>query len=124
MKLDDIRAMDGRAQYGAWVASTLIPGASFKVRADGNTDFERIVMDLWSKVPADRKDNEDEAKSVSVQALAGAILLDWAGIDEPYSGEAALEALKIDLFRRAVVAASRVVAVHGRETLEADAKNS
>lgn len=125
MNFDDIVVIDERSEKGAWVDNLRnLNGVAFKVRAEMNSDHERIFSELWAKLPADKRDDPELTEAIDKECIERAILLDWRGIDGfPCDPENVRKALEVRTFRQAIVQASRTVASRGRETLETDAKN-
>jgi hypothetical protein len=127
MKFDDLKAIDMRANHGAWIDNLVnLPGVAVKVRAEMNADHEKLFSELWGKVPADKRDPADPEieEAINKECMAKTILLDWKGLDDlPCTPENVDKALDLRVFRQAVRLASRMVAGRGRENLEDDAKN-
>lgn len=126
MNFEQLAKIDGRINAGGWVGDLPdLPGVSFKVRSTSNWDYQRLNAQL--RPP--RKEDEPElteAENTAIQTvlLRETILLDWSGIDEPFSEEAATRYLALHVVRAGVWYAAAVVASQGTEEAALTEKNS
>jgi hypothetical protein len=108
IRLKSLKADLNKEREGDWVSYPDFgdPDVAFKVRAMTNPDFQakfdREVMKLAQKhgqsVPRDERDR------ALGQLMAEEILLDWRGLDEPYSPEMAMDLLTDPAYRELRVA--------------------
>jgi hypothetical protein len=125
MKFDDLLKINNRVEQGAWVDAVQLPGVKLKVRGELNSDYERLQAELWSRVPAEERENPEVAEVIDKELLAKTVLIDWKGLeDSPFTPENVERALAVRVFRQAVVFAARTVARRGSDMIEGDAKNS
>lgn len=124
MKLEDLSKIDTLVQDGGWVGNLRnLPGVRLKVRGEMNTDYQRRAAELYAEVPEQERARPEAVERIETALLHETVLIDWNGIEEPFTPENALQALQSPVFRRAVQIASRAVGEIGAASLEADAKN-
>ncbi|WP_046869358.1 hypothetical protein [Microvirga massiliensis] len=129
MKLSDIRDVTNKIESGGWVGELPnLPGVKVKVRGIFNSDYRRLLAKLRADIPPEKWDDPEIAETIDTQLLHETILVDWHGIeDAEYTPELAKQLLsdpEFAVFRRAVHYAGNIVAAQGKQSLEADAKNS
>lgn len=112
-------------EEGRWIP---LEDGEFLIAASGNPQHKKLIAKLarTKYAQALRQQNVREIEKMNVEAMAGAILLDWRGnvnVDgKPvtYSKEAALALLKFSQFREWVATQSTTVANFQAEEEAAD----
>lgn len=128
VKLSSLKADREKEREGDWQASD-IPGVSFFVRSTNYAPY-RIERDarfakLARKFGADAIPDDDRATVLGELAVKH-LLLDWKGLDEPFSTQLATEVLTDEAyrdFRGSVYLAAVKVGQAEVEFVEAGAKN-
>ena len=123
MKLADLKKGYVDMNAGVWVGDIPLPlfdGIRLKVRRLWNPDYVALhdKLDIPGADPA----------TVTIECLVSACLIDWDGVDDPFSVDAARTMLSdVDIgpvFRSALLYAGQHVADRVKADIEADAKNS
>lgn len=116
-----IESRERRREDGAWISEGFrdIPGLALKVRGDGNVDYERLSVEIYSAATPDQRRSPEFDLATTKRLMRETLLLDW-NLREPFTPENVDRALAMQTFRQAVTYASRSVAGLGTETLEAD----
>lgn len=129
LKLTSIKSDLKAERDGAWVPYPEWPGVSFKVRSIEAPDFmlarDALLRRLTKKYKGDPIPPDDLTTEIGT-LYAKHILLDWSGIDEPYSPERALEVFKDPAYRqvtKAIEDCSTKVGKSDAEFLEESVKN-
>jgi hypothetical protein len=120
VKLSSLRANSALERAGDWIESTSIPGVSFKVRSINyppytvarNMLFQRLRRKYGAKTP------EDVMTSELGKLYAEYLLLDWKGLDEPYSADQAMAVLSDPEFRDVVAAVEAAAGEVGQPEIE------
>lgn len=130
MKFTDMKRGYAAMNAGQWVSDIPLPlfkGIRLKVRRLWNPDYtalhEKLAEGKPDPLPA------DDERAITDQCLVDACLLDWDGVDDAFSPEAA-KALLADSepdgsnpFRFAVIWAASNLSDTVKAQLEADEKN-
>ena len=102
-------------------------GSTFRVAHAGNITFQRTLARLQKpyKRQLDKGDLDPATqKKLLIKALSMAILLDWSGVDVPYSQKAAEQALANDeAFREFIMEFSMDLANFKEEEEAEDVKS-
>jgi hypothetical protein len=128
MKLKDIKETGQKIEQGAWVEDLPnLPGVAIKARGTFNSDYNRLLQKLRSKLSQADLMNDEVNNEIETQLLLETILLDWSGIEDAEFGKAIAGKLLRDpdmaILRRAVVYAGNVVAREGKDRIEDATKN-
>jgi len=132
LKLNSLKANIDREKTGDWVSYPELgdKDVAFKVRGINYPEFQ-AKRDREGKRLASRYGTEeipqDEFDKVQGRLLAEEILLDWKGLDEPYSADLAMNCLSDPAYRElrmAVVACAIRLTQVKVEFTEAAVKNS
>lgn len=107
LKLASIKSDLKAEREGAWVPYPEWPGVMFKVRSIEAPDFmmarDALLRRLTKKYKGEPVPPDDLTAEIGI-IYAKFILLDWSGIDEPYSPDRALEIFKDPAYRQVVKA--------------------
>jgi hypothetical protein len=128
MKLNEIKETGQKIEQGAWVEDLPnLPGVAIKARGTFNSDYNRLLQKLRSKLSQADLLNDEVNNEIETHLLLDTILLDWSGIDDAqYSKVLAGKLLRdpdMVILRRAVVYAGNVVAREGKDRTEDATKN-
>jgi len=124
MKFEDIAKINKLTEQGAWVEAVRnLPGVSFLVRAEGNSEYNDLSGKLWGDVPVEKRESPTIVTAIEDELIVKTLLLGWKGIEDEFTPGNVQKFLELPVFKQAVLMASRLVATRGRETLEEDAKN-
>lgn len=123
MKFSDMRKGYAGMNAGVWVGDIGLPlfdGIQLKVRRLWNPDYIALYEKLMGEPDAVEAD-------VVTKCLLDTCLVDWSGVDDPYTPEAARTNMEDPefgtVFRGAVLWSANKVAAQMKEQIEADAKN-
>lgn len=131
LKLSSLKTDVTKEDDGDWIPAATMPGVSFKVRSPQFGAFKTARDLLIQKLTRRRRAGDDEyADKVDREVgklYAEHILLDWKGLDVPYSKELAIEVCTDRGYRRTVFAAIQAcadeVGISELEYIEDAAKN-
>jgi hypothetical protein len=124
----DIRETNSKIEQGAWIKNLPdLPGVEVRVRGIPNSEYSKFVAKIRGNYSQHELADESVQEQIFVQALAECVLIDWKGIDDPFSKETALDYLTdptMAVFRRAIDWATGQVTRTSYNGLDADLKNS
>lgn len=127
MNRDKIKSITRNLEAGGWMDDLPnLPGVAVKVRGIFNSDYTRRYGEVREGLTPEQLADAKLMKDLDAELILDTILLDWSGMDEPFTRDAAKELLtnpEFEVFLRGVNWAANVVASRGRETLEASVKN-
>lgn len=130
LKLDSIKADLDKERNGDWVEFPDWPGVSFKVKSIEAPDFRTGRDMLLRKLARKYKSKpipQDELQQDIGKLYHSHILIDWKGLDTPYSPDQALDVLTDPAYRKVFAAIEWCAAQIGEsdaEFVEDAAKNS
>jgi len=129
MKLSDIKKGYAGLNAGQWVDNLpvqLFDGISLKLRRIGNPDF----LTMQAKLNEESSDLSSEANDQRIlkECVISTCLLDWKGVDDPFTIDTARELLADpDLggpFWNLLLLGLNKLTENAKAALEADTKNS